>query len=517
VLPGFAAGIAPYIHLREMVITHTGLERGAIADVAYTVTTKPGLLPGLSGKVIFGDRSPIQSFTVRVKAPVGTKLNWDFRPFSGFGGNRADAAKPSQTTEGKWTVWEWNVGGLPLYPVESQQRPIDLAVPVLYFSTVSYADLQKHIGADDAALYALDRPAALAFGTGTKGESNKAGIAMNFRKLAETQVAGMSCDFALIGCKPMPAQRTWDKAAGSVLDKAVLLTAACKSNGIKAVPVLLSPVHTVAAPQAFSSAAVLCEGLGVRGRMLLDPNTNQVIDIPARYSGWYYLPLDGSSTECTQLDVNPEANAMKFTADLTVSPDGSISGKARLETGGVFGSLYETKRVMTALMRAMGASGQGCTATDDGGGGAGKDRVFAEVTVKSKLPIIPDAGIARFVVPALPGGIDDMHVNLGLETRSTPIDFVAPFAQESYVTLRLPAGWKIESLTPGVPSLANTGNELGDVTSMITSNTDRVEIRRTFLLKQQSVSAAEYPKLRALLESWKTLEHTLLYISIPAK
>lgn len=516
VLPGFAAGIAPYIHLREMVITHTGLERGAVADFAYTVATKPGFLPGLSGKVIFGDRSPIQSFTVRVKVPVGTKLNWDLRPFSGFGGTMAEAAKPTQATEGKWTVWEWHLAGLPLYPVESQQRPIDLAVPVLYFSTASYADLQKHVGADDAALYALDRPAAVTIGAGTKGESNQAGIAMNFRKLLEAQVAGMSCDFALIGCKPMPAQRTWDKAAGSVLDKAVLLAAACKANGIKAVPVLLSPVNTVAAPQAFSSAAVLCEGIGARGRMLLDPNANQVIDIPARYSGWYYLPLDGSSTECTQLDMNADANAMSFTADLTVSPDGAISGKARLETGGVFGSLYETKRVMTALTRAIGAAGQGCTAKDDGGGTSGKDRCFAEVTVASKQPLGADAGLVRFVLPALPGGVDDMHVNLGLETRVTPVDFVAPFEQQATFTLRLPAGWKLASLPEDLKNVA-ASNEVGEVSSVVTSSAGLLGLKRTFRLKQHVIAPAQYAQLRALLAAWKTQEHSALSFSIPAK
>ena len=42
VLPGFAANAAPYLHLREMVVTHAGLESGALVDFEYVVTTKPG-------------------------------------------------------------------------------------------------------------------------------------------------------------------------------------------------------------------------------------------------------------------------------------------------------------------------------------------------------------------------------------------------------------------------------------------------------------------------------------------
>ena len=59
VLPGYAAQAPAYLHLREMVVTHTGLEIGAVVDFSYTITSKPGMLPGLMGKVLFGERSPI--------------------------------------------------------------------------------------------------------------------------------------------------------------------------------------------------------------------------------------------------------------------------------------------------------------------------------------------------------------------------------------------------------------------------------------------------------------------------
>ena len=43
VLPGFCRDAPPYMHLREMVVTHLGLERNAVVHLIYEIRSKPGL------------------------------------------------------------------------------------------------------------------------------------------------------------------------------------------------------------------------------------------------------------------------------------------------------------------------------------------------------------------------------------------------------------------------------------------------------------------------------------------
>lgn len=76
VLPGSAHFFAHYSHLREMVVTHTGLERGAVIDLHYRLTTKPGFMPYFSGKEFITDRFPIQRLILKVSVPSGVKLNY---------------------------------------------------------------------------------------------------------------------------------------------------------------------------------------------------------------------------------------------------------------------------------------------------------------------------------------------------------------------------------------------------------------------------------------------------------
>ncbi|PLX24177.1 MAG: hypothetical protein C0600_13375, partial [Ignavibacteria bacterium] len=74
VLPRPAANAAPFSHLKEMVVTHTGVESGAVIDFAYRIHTKAGFMPGLMGKVVWGDRMHTQHQLLRIKVPVGTDL-----------------------------------------------------------------------------------------------------------------------------------------------------------------------------------------------------------------------------------------------------------------------------------------------------------------------------------------------------------------------------------------------------------------------------------------------------------
>ena len=76
VLPDYAANAPAYNMLREMVITHTGLERGATIYLDYQLTTRKGILPAMAGAEILAEKEPVLSYEIRIRIPAGTKLNF---------------------------------------------------------------------------------------------------------------------------------------------------------------------------------------------------------------------------------------------------------------------------------------------------------------------------------------------------------------------------------------------------------------------------------------------------------
>lgn len=75
VLPHDAHHFAYYSFLREMVVTHLGLEREAVIDLHYRLKTKPGFMPYLSAREFIADRFPTKQLTITVSVPTGTPYN----------------------------------------------------------------------------------------------------------------------------------------------------------------------------------------------------------------------------------------------------------------------------------------------------------------------------------------------------------------------------------------------------------------------------------------------------------
>ncbi|MEN8226321.1 MAG: DUF3857 domain-containing protein, partial [Bacteroidota bacterium] len=76
VLPRAAAHSAPYNHLREMVITHTGLEVGASIFLDYTIKTKDGYMPAFMGEELIKGVVPIKDKKVIFHIPEGMELQY---------------------------------------------------------------------------------------------------------------------------------------------------------------------------------------------------------------------------------------------------------------------------------------------------------------------------------------------------------------------------------------------------------------------------------------------------------
>ncbi|MFI3281249.1 MAG: DUF3857 domain-containing protein [Rikenellaceae bacterium] len=78
VLPSSAANAPAYNHIKEMVITHTGLEIGASIYLDYTLTSQPaedGATP-FDIKEVIQESSPVKEYTISIEAPKELALRY---------------------------------------------------------------------------------------------------------------------------------------------------------------------------------------------------------------------------------------------------------------------------------------------------------------------------------------------------------------------------------------------------------------------------------------------------------
>ncbi|ALO15741.1 hypothetical protein L21SP5_02104 [Salinivirga cyanobacteriivorans] len=108
VLPRYALGSGAYNKLRELVITHTGLEQGAVVDLKYEVLSEKAPLDLFAGSEPLRYSSPVKELKLTFKVPKSRNLV--------FAGDQGE--KVYNETE-DYKVYTFTYNNLPAYPKAS--------------------------------------------------------------------------------------------------------------------------------------------------------------------------------------------------------------------------------------------------------------------------------------------------------------------------------------------------------------------------------------------------------------
>ncbi|MCK5076997.1 MAG: DUF3857 domain-containing protein, partial [Calditrichia bacterium] len=232
VLPRFAANAPAYNHLREMIITHTGLEIGAEIDLDYQIDSKKGFLPGLMGEEVLANTSPITNATIRIKVPAVNTLYFELHN---------NNAQPSVKEEGNNKIYEWNFKNIPaVYPEQNCLAGGNFA-PRLVFST--FKELDK------AFASILSQPAFKPDNSKElkilvhklKAESTSdLDFMIKLQKKVADEISTYHIPFAATGFKIRSPLEVWKSNGGTDFEKSILLSALLTLAEFPAEPMLIS-------------------------------------------------------------------------------------------------------------------------------------------------------------------------------------------------------------------------------------------------------------------------------------
>src|SRR6056297_3900293 len=143
VLPRFAAGAPAFNHLREMVVTHTGLELGCTVNFDYEVRSGAGYLPFLNENIILQENVPVENLEIIVKVPEGTELNFKLVNIDG---------QVKTTQKDGYTQYSWTFKNLKNNVYESNQPQDQSHLPRLIFTDATMAEALKQVSGKDLVL-----------------------------------------------------------------------------------------------------------------------------------------------------------------------------------------------------------------------------------------------------------------------------------------------------------------------------------------------------------------------------
>ena len=212
VLPKHSADAPAYNHLKEMVVTHTGLELGATAFLDYTITTSAEMLGGELDftEIISQYACDVRKMTLSVNLPKGKTLRYGVVDANG------KCVGEKQLT-GSYT-WTWN-----------KVKPFfrETCAPEYLGKIRVYATTLENTAAVTARVFYDTRDMFRIDPARTEGKNKLTAIS----DYVKTMVDSKAIPASLVGYRHAPARTVDARCYGTALDKAFMLNKALLGEG----------------------------------------------------------------------------------------------------------------------------------------------------------------------------------------------------------------------------------------------------------------------------------------------
>ena len=229
VLPRFAEKAPAYNHLKEMVVTHTGLEIGAVVELDYTITSKSGFYPVFDNTVLFKENDPVKDYEVIIKVPEGTPLKSSITATTG-------SAKP--VSDNGMDVYTWNIKNLQGAAKDAVMPPAETTSVILLTSdAISYQHLFTKI-VHQSAFEEETLPKSAQAVIDKILQENR----MELKQILEIQncvinnINIINIPDELLGYRYATPSEVWQRNYGTEGEKAILMALMLRNAGFTAYP-----------------------------------------------------------------------------------------------------------------------------------------------------------------------------------------------------------------------------------------------------------------------------------------
>jgi hypothetical protein len=492
VLPGFAANAPAYNKLREMVITHSGTERNAVLNLDYVLHSKKGFYPCLMGNELLCETEPVKELTFVIRVPSETKLRYAILN---------SKAIPTVTKEGNLDVYTWNFTNVPAIAAEDFQAGGNDLYPRLIFSTaVDRNSVCTDFVKQNAFSYELNAEMKQMVAPLSSLYKDKMDLVLKLQEKVVNEFRLYPVPLRYTGFTCRTAEETWNSNGGTLLEKAVLLTALLREAGLAE-----TTPGFIVRNSIFDNAV---------GSMLDVEDVFVRVKVPDMETTWLSLnSLNSQNLIVTSPDrifvelTRPVISAGKSTNTIgRIKFDGSfaVNDKNQLTGSITFtGSGYSNPYLL--LLRdkdkAKSLFGGGLSSSDlkdPANVNAGNDESSMGFAVLKEKPFRVDSDYYFLQLPVVNNGIDGLGIHLLPKIRTTPIEISSVIEENDNFSFVLPA-----NLKPFIPQeIKKIKNAVGEFLFEVKTNGQKVSLHKYLNIYKRIIQPEEYADFKALMDHW---------------
>lgn len=497
VLPRFAAGAPAFNNLREMVVTHTGLELGCTVNFDYELHSKAGYLPFLNENIILQEEVPVENLEIVVKVPEGTELNYKLLNSN---------AQVKTTNKDGYTHYTWKFKNLKNKAHESHQPKDQQHLPKLIFTNATMADALQEVSKNDFSLNNKMKKIVTKRITGKKKEIH---IIRALQKLVGSEINDfhIPLDYARYSARPL--EDVWQSNGATGIEKNMLLNELLNYSGIESQLIYAIPSFY------FDQKLGVLNGTGdfynlVKANneeFIIDANPNQTNNLALLLKDDVILDMEAETLTIQEelSEIDPKID-VKGTFD--INPQGHFNGKLNVSVNGVkspylnyLDDVNNAKEVIQSLFPKNTIQKFEVYEFDHKG-----SKMQAEIEQKE---IWKNQDNYYFLtLPESNYGIKGEYLNVLTDERKTPLKLLQPVNEVYEYIINLPEGYVFSA--PAIEK--ELSNDLGSVFIKISAESKFLKMDKKLKVNRSIINPEEYSQFKDLVEIWndKTYREIIL-------
>jgi hypothetical protein len=482
ILPSFAANAPFYNDIREMVVTHTGLERNATIDLDYTIHSDKDYYPYLMGNETLTAASPIKKLTVIVKVPLDKKLNYKLFNYQ----QEPKVKKTGSSIEYKWIFND-------LQAIQRETMRSEKTEPKLNFSTsqdfnqafisfinnnpVNQFDLKEKVAKKQTVLL----------------------TALECQKKVVNEFNYYRIPLKHNGFKFRDAKSVWESNGGTNIEKTMVLVNLLKNNNIdaQAIVVIDSCFNNKPYVNLLNIIKFLVKvNLDKENYIYLSASEINNTDCKYMLNNKTVVILNQENDKIKTISEKAYDNNLSFTSNLKLTDKNIISGtiNCTLENGvNLFFKTLKNNKSVKNIFKNLPASNISSYSI--------KQNTSEETNVIFNVEMADLKKQANYIFYKLPEfnmGFNKWYLRSLTKERESSLEL--PFLlNESYkYNLSLPDNYKLVT----IDTVISVKNMLGSVNIEIVNNKNIVTISRSISLNTTKVDTSEYNDFKAIINTW---------------
>lgn len=488
VLPGFAAGAPAFNHLREMVVTHTGLELGCVVNFDYEISSRAGYLPYLNDNILLQQYIPVENMEIVVTVPEGKELHYKLI--------NSDVKASISKKDGQ-TIYTWNFKNLDAVANETNQPAERLFMPRLIFSTTGLNDAIA--GVLNSADKSLSDEMKVFVQKRMEGKKQGIEFIKELQKIVGNEINNFNVPIEYTAYTIRPLAEVWASNGATQLEKMVLLNEFASFMGFESKLIFATPEKTfdkaIGNLKDFGKLMMLTKFEDKEIVFQCDPSQNNNL----AYQIAEDKIVDANGTEISIPDyVKETLNKVSVIGNIEINELGEYVGGLEVKVSGVNYPYFDmlinpenAKKVVESILpsdaigkvEVINFDNKGC-------------EVKAEVKGKE---IWKNTGeYYNFKLFSSSFGIDAAHLRPLTAKRETPLSIGYPVIEQYEISYSLPAGFEF------VGPIVNTeiANTAGEVKFIVESSENKITVNRQLKLEKSTISNADYNGFKALMDGW---------------